>query len=117
MRVRELTQIKRTRNQGKAIVHATKIERISKDTCNDGTIQDNRPSFNCFDVSKHTRFMSALVEKEVAEKVTTNLEWPKDKWMLLLQSMLEGKAREVSLFCHEHEQSSQSCKESCCDGL
>ena len=29
------------------------------------------------------------------EKITTSLEWPRDVWMLLLQSVLVGKAREV----------------------
>ena len=54
-----------------------------------------------FDVSKHIRFVPAFQEKEVAkyflhfEKIATSLEWPRDVWMLLLQSVLVGKAREV----------------------
>ena len=29
------------------------------------------------------------------KKIATSLEWPQDAWMLLLQSVLIGKAREV----------------------
>ena len=54
-----------------------------------------------FDVSKHIRFVPPFQEKEVDkyflhfEKVATSLVWPKDVWMVLLQSVLIGKAREV----------------------
>ena len=115
--MRELTQIKRTRNQRKGTVHVIKLKGLEKMPIMMAPSKTIDPASAAFDVSKHTRFMSAFLEKEVAEKVTINLEWPKDKWMLLLQSMLGGKAREVSLFYHEREQISQSCKESCCEGL
>ena len=54
-----------------------------------------------FDVSKHIKFVPPFQEKEVDkyflhfEKIATSLEWPQDTWMLLLQSVLVGKAREV----------------------
>ena len=54
-----------------------------------------------FDVSKHIKFVPPFQEKEVDkyflhfEKIATSLEWPQDSWMLLLQSVLIGKAREV----------------------
>ena len=54
-----------------------------------------------FDVSKHIRFVPPFQEKEVDkyflhfEKVATSLMWPKEVWMVLLQSVLVGKAREV----------------------
>ena len=54
-----------------------------------------------FDVSKYIRFVPLFQEKEVDkyflhfEKVSTSLTWPKDEWMVLLQSVLVGKAREV----------------------
>ena len=53
-----------------------------------------------FDVSKHIRFVPQFQEKEVDkyflhfEKVVTSLAWPKEVWMVLLQSVLTGKARE-----------------------
>ena len=54
-----------------------------------------------FDVSKQIRFVPPFQEKEVDkyflhfEKVATSLMWPKEVWMVLLQSVLVGKAREV----------------------
>lgn len=59
------------------------------------------PSESQFDISKQIRFVPPFQEKEVDkyflhfEKVATSLEWPKDVWTLLLQSVLVGKACEV----------------------
>ena len=54
-----------------------------------------------FDVTKHIRLVPPFQEKEVdkyflhCEKVAENLNWPKEHWTLLLQSVLIGKAREI----------------------
>ena len=54
-----------------------------------------------FDISKHVRFVPPFQEQEIDkyflhfEKVATSLDWPKDVWTFLLQSVLVGKAREV----------------------
>ena len=54
-----------------------------------------------FDISKQIQFVPPFKEKEVDkyfllfEKVATSLEWPREVWTLLLQSVLVGKAREV----------------------
>ena len=54
-----------------------------------------------FDVTKHIRLVFPFQEKEVDnyflhfEKVAENLNWPKEHWTLLLQSVLIGKAREI----------------------
>ena len=54
-----------------------------------------------FDVTKHIRLVPPFQEKEVDkhfvdfEKVAENLNWPKDHWTLILQSVLIGKAREI----------------------
>ena len=54
-----------------------------------------------FDVTKHIRLAPPFQEKEVDkyflhfEKVAENLNWPKEHWTLLLQSVLIGKAREI----------------------
>ena len=54
-----------------------------------------------FDVTKHIRLVPTFQEKEVDkyflhfEKVAENLNWPKEHWTLLLQSVLIGKAREI----------------------
>ena len=59
------------------------------------------PSESQFDISKQIRFVPPFQEKEVKkyflhfEKVATSLEWPKEVWTLLLQSVLVGKVREV----------------------
>ena len=53
-----------------------------------------------FDVAKHIRLVPPFQEKEVDkyllhfEKVA-ELNWPKEHWTLLLQSVLTGKAREI----------------------
>ena len=54
-----------------------------------------------FDVTKHIRLVPPFQEKEVDkyflhfEKVEENLNWPKEHWTLLLQSVLIGNAREI----------------------
>jgi len=54
-----------------------------------------------FDISKQIRFVPPFQEKEVDkyflhfEKIATSVDWPKDVWTLLLQSVLTGKAREI----------------------
>ena len=54
-----------------------------------------------FDITKHVRLVPPFQEKEVDkyflhfEKVAENLNWPKEHWTLLLQSVLIGKAREI----------------------
>ena len=54
-----------------------------------------------FDVAKHIRLVPPFQEKEVDkyflhfEKVAENLNWPKEHWTLLLQSVLIGKAHEI----------------------
>ena len=54
-----------------------------------------------FDVTKHIRLVPPFQEKEVDkyflhfEKVAENLKWPRERWTLLLQSVVIGKAREI----------------------
>ena len=54
-----------------------------------------------FDVTKHIGLVPPFQEKEVDkyflhfEKVAENLNWPKEHWTLLLQSVLIGRAREI----------------------
>ena len=61
----------------------------------------NQPIEYNFDVTKHIRLVPPFQEKEVDkyflhfEKVAENLNWPKEHWTLLLQSVLIGKAREI----------------------
>ena len=54
-----------------------------------------------FDVTKHIRLVPHFSEDDVDkyfimfEKVAKSLTWPKDQWVLLLQSVLKGKAQET----------------------
>ena len=54
-----------------------------------------------FDPTKHIRLVPPFKEKDVDqyflhfEKVAANLQWPKENWTMLLQSVLTGKAREI----------------------
>ena len=54
-----------------------------------------------FDVTKHIKFVPPFQQADVDkyflhfEKVAGNLKWPKEYWVMLLQSVLVGKAREI----------------------
>ena len=54
-----------------------------------------------FDVTKHIRFVPVFDDANVEtffnhfEKVAGSLKWPKESWVMLLQSALRGKARDV----------------------
>ena len=67
-------------------------------------MQDNsgtRDSSVKFDPTRHVKLVPSFQEKEVDkffahfEKVAKSLDWPKEVWTLLLQSVLIGKAQEV----------------------
>ena len=54
-----------------------------------------------FDATKHIRLVPQFHEDDadkyfvMFEKVAHSLNWPKDKWVLLLQSVLKGKAQQT----------------------
>ena len=54
-----------------------------------------------FDVTQHIKFVPPFQQADVDkyflhfEKVAGNLKWPKEYWVMLLQSVLVGKAREI----------------------
>ena len=54
-----------------------------------------------FDAARNIRLVPKFSEQEVEnyfvsfEKVATSLQWPKEYWSLLLQSVLVGKAQRV----------------------
>ena len=56
---------------------------------------------SAFDSARNTKLVPPFQEKEVDkyfahfEKVADSLSWPKDRWLLLLQSVLVGKAQEI----------------------
>ena len=59
----------------------------------------DRPS--AFDPARNIRLVHLFQEKEVDKyfahfgKVADSLNWPKESWVLLLQSALVGKAQEI----------------------
>ena len=52
---------------------------------------------SAFDPARNIRLVPPFQEKKVAhfEKVADRSNWPKDSWVLLLQSVLVGKAQEI----------------------
>ena len=54
-----------------------------------------------FDVAKHIKFVPPFQQADVDKyflhfkKVAGNLKWPKEYWVMLLQRILVGKAREI----------------------
>ena len=54
-----------------------------------------------FDVTKHIKFVPPFQQADVdkyflhLEKGAGNLKWPKEYWVMLLQSVLVGKTREI----------------------
>ena len=46
---------------------------------------------SAFDPARNIRLVPPFQEKEVAD----SLNWPKESWVLLLQSVLVGKAQEI----------------------
>ena len=56
---------------------------------------------SAFDPARSIRLVPPFPEKEVDkyfahfEKVADSLSWPKESWVLLLQSVLVGKAQEI----------------------
>ena len=63
--------------------------------------QSNHPIGQSFDVIKNFQAVPSFQEDDVDmfflhfEKLTTNLNWPKDHWTILLQKAFVGKAREI----------------------
>ena len=63
--------------------------------------QSNHPIGQSFDVIKNFQAVPSFQEDYVDmfflhfEKLTTNLNWPKDHWTILLQKAFVGKAREI----------------------
>ena len=65
---------------------------------------DKHPAFDKasgFDPSRNIRLVFPFQEKEIDkyfahfEKVADSLNWPKESWVLLLQSVLVGRAQEI----------------------
>ena len=66
-----------------------------------GLESSSQTSSEKFDVAKYIKLVPPFQEADVDEyflhfeKVASNLKWPKDYWVMLLQSVPVGKAREI----------------------
>ena len=64
-------------------------------------IHSSKDKASAFDPARNIRLVPPFQEKEVDkyfahfEKVADSLNWPKESWVLLLQSVLVGKAQEI----------------------
>ena len=66
-----------------------------------GLDSSSQKSSEKFNVAKYIKLVPPFQEADVDEyflhfeKVASNFKWPKDYWVMSLQSMLVGKAREI----------------------
>lgn len=66
-----------------------------------GLVSGSEKHSENFDVTKNIRLVPPFQEKDADkyflhfEKVASSLKWPKEYWVMLLQSVLVGKAREI----------------------
>jgi len=62
---------------------------------------ETNKSHDVFDLTKHIRFVPNFDEADVDkfflhfEKVAISMKWPEESWVMLLQTALRGKAREI----------------------
>ena len=95
MRLRELEHEKELKLRELEIMAAEKEkDRIMK-------VKLEQSKLEHFDASKYVKFVPPFIEKDVDkyfllfEKVAKDLNWPLDKYTILLQSALKGKASET----------------------
>ena len=95
-------KLKETEYKEKEIAAQLKLKELEmKGTTGIDTGAMEKADGPSFDVSKHIRFVPTFSKTKVDkyflhfEKVARSLKWPRDSWMLLLQSTLVGKAREA----------------------
>ena len=84
---------KEAKKEAAAREHELKIASLGKQSPSDKA--------SVFDPARNIRLVPPFQEKEVDkyfahfEKVADSLNWPKESWVLLLQSVLVGKAQEI----------------------
>ena len=89
--------------QEKALLEAEKEAAAREHELKMASFGKHSPSdrASTFDPARNIRLVPPFQEKEVDkyfahfEKVTDSLNWPKESWVLLLQSVLVGKAQEI----------------------
>ena len=104
---RELRELELKAEQEKALlaaeIEAKKEAAASEHELKMASLGKQSPSdkASAFDPARNIRLVPPFQEKEVDkyfahfEKVADSLNWPKESWVLLLQSVLVGKAQEI----------------------
>ena len=100
---RELHELELKAEQEKALLEAEKEAAAREHELKMASLGKQSPSdkASVFDPARNIRLVPPFQEKEVDkyfahfEKVADSLNWPKESWVLLLQSVLVGKAQEI----------------------
>ena len=100
---RELRELELKAEQEKALLEAEKEAAAREHELKMAGLGKHSPSdkASAFDPTRNIRLVPPFQEKEVDkyfahfEKVADSLNWPKESWVLLLQSVLVGKAQEI----------------------
>ena len=100
---REKRDLELKAEQEKALLEAEKEAATREHELKMASLGKHPPSdkASVFDPARNIRLVPPFQEKEVDkyfahfEKVADNLNWPKESWVLLLQSVLVGKAQEI----------------------
>ena len=96
---RELRELELKAEQEKALLEAEKEAAAREHELKMASLGKHSPSdkASAFDPARNIRFQEKEVDKYFAhfEKVADSLNWPKESWVLLLQSVLVGKAQEI----------------------
>ena len=100
---RELRELELKAEQEKALLEAEKEAAAREHELKMASLGKHSPSdkASAFDPARNIRLVPPFQEKEVDkyfahfEKVADSLNWPKESWVLLLESVLVGKAQEI----------------------
>ena len=100
---RELRELELKAEQEKALLEAEKEAAAREHELKMASLGKHSPldKASAFDPARNIRLVPPFQEKEVDkyfahfEKVADSLNWPKESWVLLLQSVLVGKAQEI----------------------
>ena len=100
---REKRELELKAEQEKALLEAEKEAAVREHELKMASLGKQSPSdkASAFDPARNIRLVPPFQEKEVDkyfahfEKVADSLNWPKESWVLLLQSVLVGKAQEI----------------------
>ena len=100
---RKLRELELKAEQEKSLLEAEKESATHEHELKMASLGKQSPSdkASAFDPARNIRLVPPFQEKEVDKyfdyfvKVADSLNWPKESWVLLLQSVLVGKAQEI----------------------